>query len=143
MMGVGVDGTLSGLKANVDFNPENPANSSIFATVDANTVFTDNKLRDSHLKEKPEFFEPTKYPVLTLKSTAITKTADGYVGDFNLTIKNVTKSVKVPFKFTQTDKKGAFSGKFEINRKDWKFGGNTLGMSDKVTITLSLNATSM
>jgi polyisoprenoid-binding protein YceI len=143
MLGVSVDGTLSGLKANVDFNPENPVNSNIFATVDANTVFTDNKLRDTHLKEKPEFFEPAKYPVLTLKSTSISKTADGYVGDFNLTIKNVTKSVKIPFKFTQTDKKGSFSAKFEINRKDWKFGGSTLGMSDKVTIMLSLNTTSI
>jgi len=102
----------------------------------------DNKLRDSHLKEKPEFFEPAKYPVLTLKSSSISKTADGYLGEFNLTIKNVTKPVKIPFKFTQNDKKGVFSAKFDINRKDWKFGGSTFGMSDKVTVSLSLNAVS-
>jgi polyisoprenoid-binding protein YceI len=142
MMGVGVDGTLSGMKANIDFNPDNPSNSSMFATVDANTVFTDNKLRDSHLKEKTEFFEPAKYPVLTLKSNSISKTADGYVGEFSLTIKNVTKPIKIPFKFTQNEKKGVFSAKFEINRKDWKFGGNTLGMGNNVTISLSLNTVS-
>lgn len=140
MLGLGVNGTLSGIKANVDFNPENTANSSIFATVDSKTVFTDNKLRDTHLKEKPEFFESDKYPVITLKSNSITKSSDGYVGTFDLTIKKVTKSVKIPFKFTQADNKGTFSAKFDINRKDWNFGGNTVGMGDKVTISLSLNA---
>jgi polyisoprenoid-binding protein YceI len=139
MLGIGVDGSFSGLKAMVDFNPENPTNASIVGTVDAKTVFTDNKMRDTHLKEKSEFFEPEKYPVLTLKSTSITKTNDGYLGMFNLTIKNVTKVVKIPFKFTQTDNKGVFSAKFEINRKDWNFGGNSFGMSDKVMIMLSLN----
>lgn len=138
MLGVGVNGTLAGIKANIDFNPDNTASSSIFATVDSKTVFTDNSLRDKHLKEKPEFFEPEKYPVITLKSTSITKMKDSYEGVFNLTIKSVTKSVKIPFTFTKSDSKGTFLGKLEINRKDFKFGGNPLGMSDKVTINLAI-----
>ena len=31
MLGVGVDGSFKGIKANIDFNPENPTTSSIFA----------------------------------------------------------------------------------------------------------------
>jgi polyisoprenoid-binding protein YceI len=140
MLGVGVEGSFKGIKANIDFNPENPSNSSIFATVDATTVFTDNSLRDTHMKEKPEFFEVAKYPTLSLKSTAIVKNGTSYIGTFNFTIKNVTKPVKIPFTFTQTGEKGTFVATFEINRKDWNFGGNTMGMSDKVKLSLSLNA---
>lgn len=140
MLGVGVDGSFKGIKANIDFNPENPTTSSIFASVDATTVFTDNSLRDTHMKEKPEFFEVAKYPTVSLKSTSIIKNGTSYIGTFNFTIKNVTKSIKIPFTFTQTGDKGTFVANFEINRKDWNFGGNTMGMSDKVKLSLSLNA---
>ena len=140
MLGVGVDGSFKGIKANIDFNPENPTTSSIFASVDAATVFTDNNLRDTHMKEKPEFFEVAKYPTVSLKSTSIVKNGTSYIGTFNFTIKNVTKPIKIPFTFTQTGDKGTFATTFEINRKDWNFGGNTMGMSDKVKMSLSLNA---
>lgn len=139
MLGLGVDGNFKGIKASIDFNPENPSNSSIFASVDANTISTENSLRDTHMKEKPEFFEVAKYPTLSLKSTSIAKNGTSYIGTFNFTIKNVTKPVKIPFTFTQNGDKGAFVTNFEINRKDWNFGGNTMGMSDKVKISLSLN----
>lgn len=140
MLGVGVDGSFKGIKANIDFNPENPSSSSIVASVDAATVFTDNSLRDTHMREKPEFFEVSKYPTVSLKSTAIVKNGTSYIGTFNFTIKNVTKPVKIPFTFIQDGDKGTFATTFEINRKDWNFGGNTMGMSDKVKISLSLNA---
>ena len=140
MLGVGVNGSFKGIKANIDFNSENPTNSSIFASVDATTVFTDNSLRDTHMREKPEFFEVAKYPTVSLKSTAIVKNGTSYIGTFNFTIKNVTKPVKIPFTFTQTGDKATFVASFEINRNDWNFGGNTMGMSDKVKLNLSLNA---
>ncbi len=139
MLGVGIDGSFKGIKANIDFNPENPVTSTIFTSVDAATVFTDNSLRDTHMKEKPEFFEVAKYPTVSLRSTAIVKNGTAYMGTFNFTIKNITKSVKIPFTFTQTGDKGTFVANFEINRKEWNFGGNTLGMSDKVKLNLVLN----
>ncbi len=76
---------------------------------------------------------------MSLKSTSILKNGSDYTGTFDFTIKGITKSIKIPFSFTQTGNKGTFKAKFDINRKDWKIGGNTLGMADKVTINLSLN----
>jgi polyisoprenoid-binding protein YceI len=139
MLGIGVNGSFKGLKATIDFNPENPVNASIVASVDAATVFTDNKLRDTHLKEKPEFFEVAKYPTLTMKSTSITKNGNSYMGTFNFTIKNITKAIKIPFTFTKTGEKGVFASNFEVDRNDWGLGGNTMGMSDKVKISLTVN----
>ena len=140
MMGVGVDGTFKGLTANLRFDPQNMAVSNLSATVDAATLDTDNNLRNRHLREKEDYFDVAKYPKITMKSTKIEKTATGYVGYFDLTMKNTTKSVKLPFTFTQTGNKAVFSGNTVINRRDWSVGGGTLGLSNDVTMNLSVNA---
>ena len=74
-----------------------------------------------------------------MKSTKIEKAAAGYTGTFDLTIKTITKSVVIPFTFTKTGANALMKGAVEINRKDWKFGGSTLGMSDKVKLVFELN----
>lgn len=140
MLGVSVEGSFKGLTANIKFNPDAPNTGSISATVDAATVDTDNSLRNRHLREKKDFFEVANYPKISLKSNRIEKAANGYTGHFDLTIKSITKSVKVPFTFSETSNKATFTGTFIINRRDWALGGNTFGMSNDVTIHLTVNA---
>lgn len=137
MMGVNVDGKLGGMKANLQFENGTPV--AINATVDAATVNTSNNLRDSHLKTKPEFFQPEKYPTLRMKTSKITKTSKGYEADFELSIKNVTKTLKVPFVFEENGNTGKMSATFNIDRTKWNFGGNTLGMADNVQVKIDLN----
>ena len=137
MLGVSVDGKLGGIKANLKFDNNVPT--SVYASVDSKTVDTDNSLRDSHLKEKPEFFQPEKYPTIVMNSKSINKTSKGYEGLFDVTIKGITKAVKVPFTFTENGTTGTFTGQFTIDRTDWKFGGNTFGMGDDVKVNISLN----
>lgn len=138
MMGFGVKGSFKGLKATLKTTGNDIT--ALTASVDANTVNTNNSLRDTHLKEKPEFFEPAKFPTLNLASTQITKlTETTYMGTFNVTIKSVIKSVKIPFSVDIKENAGVLKANFTINRQDWKFGGNTTGMSDNVSINLLLN----
>jgi polyisoprenoid-binding protein YceI len=138
MMGLGVSGNFKGLK--VKLVTENGEIKSLSGTVDASTVDTDNSLRDTHLKEKPEFFQVAKYPTLTLASTQISKgTGNLYTGSFNLTLKDVTKPVKIPFTLEDKGETGVLKANFTIDRKVWNFGGNTPGMGDKVEINLMLN----
>lgn len=139
MLGVTVEGKFKGLTANLKFDPVNLATSSIVASVDAVTIDTDNSLRNRHLREKEDFFEVAKYPKITMKSTKIEKNGDSYVGYFDLTIKKITKNIKIPFTFTQTADKAVFNGKTSVNRRDWALGGNTLGMANDVTINLVVN----
>ena len=140
MMGLAVNGTFKGFAGNLRFDPQNMANSTLTATVDAATLDTDNNLRNRHLREKEEFFDVAKYPKITMKSTKIEKTATGYVGYFDLTMKSTTKSVKLPFTFTQTGNKAVFAGTVSINRRDWQVGGGTLGLSNDVIMNLTVNA---
>ncbi|WP_298359031.1 YceI family protein [Runella sp.] len=140
MFGVSVEGKFKGLNAVIKFDPENLASNSIVATIDATTIDTDNTLRNRHLREKEDFFEVAKYPKISMKSTKIEKTANVYTGYFDMTIKSVTKPVKVPFTFLSAGNKATFSGNFIVNRRDWAIGGNTLGMANEVTINLTVNA---
>jgi polyisoprenoid-binding protein YceI len=139
MLGTSIDGNFKGFSGILKFDPNDLANSSLVASVDASTVDTDNNLRNRHIREKEEFFNVEKYPKLKMKTTKIEKDGNNYVGYFDLTMKETTKSVKIPFIFKQEGDKATFQGNTVINRRDWAIGGGTWGMGDNVTFTITVN----
>jgi polyisoprenoid-binding protein YceI len=141
MLGTTVNGNFKGFSGILKFDPNDLINSSLNGSVDASTVDTDNSLRNRHLKEKEDFFNVAKYPKLKMKTTKIEKEGSNYVGYFDLTMKETTKNVKIPFIFKQEGDKATFQGSTVINRRDWKVGGGTFGMGDNVTFTITVNAT--
>ena len=143
MLGSTVEGKFKGFSGTMKFDPNNLATSSIVGSVDATTIDTDNNLRNKHLKEKEDFFNVAKYPLLKMKTTKIEKDGNNYVGYFDLTMKETTKSVKIPFTFKQEGNNATFQGSAVINRRDWSVGGGTWGMSDNVTFTIAINAVSL
>jgi polyisoprenoid-binding protein YceI len=94
-------------------------------SANVNSIDTGNEQRDGHL-QSDDFFNAASFPVLAFVSTSMTKNAKGgfdLVGD--LTIRDITKSVKldVDFNGTMTDPYGNLKAGFElvgsINRKDF------------------------
>ena len=71
MLGVNVDGTLKGMKTSLKFANNEPV--TLFATIDSKSINTSNNLRDKHLKEKEEFFQPDLFPVIGMSSVSIQK----------------------------------------------------------------------
>ncbi len=140
MLGTTVNGNFKGFSGILKFDPNDLANSSLTGTVDASTIDTDNNLRNRHLKEKEDFFNVVKYPKLKMKTTKIEKDGSNYIGYFDLTMKETTKNVKIPFIFKQEGDKATFQGSTVINRRDWAVGGGTFGMGDNVTFTITINA---
>jgi polyisoprenoid-binding protein YceI len=139
MLGTTVNGNFKNFSGILKFDPNDLANSSLIGTVDASTIDTDNNLRNRHLKEKEDFFNVAKYPKLKMKTTKIEKDGSNYIGYFDLTMKETTKNVKIPFIFKQEGDKATFQGSTVINRRDWKVGGSTFGMGDNVTFTITVN----
>jgi polyisoprenoid-binding protein YceI len=139
--GIATGGDFKGLSGTVKFDPAHPANSDFDISVDASTINTDIEARDNHLR-KSEYFDVKNYPKLSFKSTKVTKTnKDGYLYMFgNITIKGVTKEIK--FSFTATTKNGGylFEGSFKLNRRDFGVGGNSISISDDLTVSLSIFA---
>lgn len=142
MFGISIDGSLKNFSGSIKFDPNNLAGSSISGSVDASTIDTYNTLRNNHLKEKEEFFNIAKYPKLSMKSTKIEKTDTGFLGTFDLTMKETTKTIKMPFTVSAEGDKLVFKGSFVLNRRDWKVGGGTLGLSNDVTVSITLNTLS-
>lgn len=135
-LGVNTNGTIGGLLANVKFNPADLASATLEASVDVNTLNTDNSMRDEHLR-KEEFFDLAHHPKITLKSVSFKqKSGNNYSGVFNLTIKDKTRQVEIPFTYIDKGSSIAFNGVFKLNRLDFGVGGSSLVMSNEVTVTV-------
>ena len=139
MLGAEVIGKLSGFQGTIHFDPEHLAQSSIYGSVETNTIDTGNSLRNRHLKEKEGFFEVAKYPTITMKSLKIEANGESFVGTFALTMKGITKNIRLPFSFINEGENAIFKGSTTINRRDWQVGGGTIGMSDNVEVSIVLN----
>ncbi|MBB6130324.1 YceI family protein [Mucilaginibacter lappiensis] len=136
-MGINCTGVFNGLQADVQFKPADLASSSIIASVETATINTDNEMRDNHLKSA-DYFDITTYPKITLKSVSFKhKGGDNYTGSFNVTIKDKTKLIEIPFTYTETGITAVFSGSFKINRRDFGLGGNSMVLADEATVTVN------
>lgn len=109
-----VDGTLSGFKGNIKFDPNNPQSASISGSVDVSTMDTKIKNRDKHLKSA-DFFEVEKYPKMTFNASSVKKDGEVYVVFGKLTIKDVTRDEK--FKLSLS--KGTVKFTSTINSADY------------------------
>jgi polyisoprenoid-binding protein YceI len=65
------------------------------------------------------------------------KNGGNYTGNFNVTIKDKTKLVEVPFTYTETGNTAVFNGSFKVNRSDFGIGGKNMILSDEATITVN------
>ncbi len=135
--GLTVDGTISGLSGSLVFDSKNLSSSSFNVSLNATSVNTGNKTRDGHL-QKDEYFDGTKYPTITFRTTKIEQTTSGFVATGNLTMKGISKTIKLPFTYQETGSSGLFKGTITLDRRDYGVGGSSWVMSDDVTIDLNI-----
>lgn len=136
-LGINTSGTFGGLQASIQFKPEDLAASSIEASVETATVNSDNSMRDEHLK-KEDYFDVAKYPKIIFKSVSFKhKSGNNYIGSFNVTIKDKTKLVDVPFTYAETGNTAVFDGSFKIQRSDFGVGGKSMVLSNDATVTIN------
>ncbi|MBC7398314.1 MAG: YceI family protein [Mucilaginibacter sp.] len=138
-LGINTGGSINGLSTNMAFNPDKLDASTIEAILDVNAINTDNDLRDTHLRSD-EFFDVAKYPTITMKSVSLKrKSGDKYTGQFNLTIKGITKTFDVPFTYTTDASNNAtFKGGLKLNRLDFGIGGKSLVMGNEVSVSIEV-----
>lgn len=110
------NGAFNGLKSELNFDENNLAASNLTATIDPNTINTGNGMRNGHAKKG---LDVKTYQTVKFESTSITKTASGYDAKGNLTIKNVTKSIIIPFTFNKTSDGGVFEGRFSVKPAEY------------------------
>ncbi|HEY9044952.1 MAG TPA: YceI family protein [Ohtaekwangia sp.] len=103
---------------------ENFENVKISFEADIDSISTHNEQRDEHLKS-PEFFDAGTFPKLKFTSTKFTKTGDDYELEGDLSIKDVSRKVKLTVDHSGIAKdpwgnvKAGFEVSGKINRKDF------------------------
>ena len=148
-MGVStVRGSISGVTGTIVWDQKDPSKSSVEATIDTNTVNTNNTARDTDLKSD-KYFNVAKYPTMTFKSTSV-KRVDGklqVVGDLTLT--GVTKSVTLVVDGPTAPQKGmggkmviGLSAAGVVKRSDFNFAPKmpTMVLGDEVQFTIDVEA---
>lgn len=112
-----VEGTFMGMQGDVKFDEENMDLCSFDVCVDAASVDTGIKKRDSHLRE-PDFFNVAEYPKICFTSTSTTKLDKGYEVTGTLLMNGVEKEVIIPFLYNDSK----FTGLLSLKRKDYNLG---------------------
>ena len=135
--GLRVNGSLGNLEGKIQFDENQLDLCSFEVRVPVGSIDTDNKSRDKHLRSA-DYFESEKYPWITFKSYAIVKSEESYEVRGNLTIKNFTQDVSIPFTYSNVEGMMEFNGQFTLDRLDYGVGKSSWVLANEVNIKLKV-----
>ena len=130
---------------------EDPAQSSVTATIDLGSIDTRQEQRDAHIRSA-DFFDADNHPQMTFRSTAVKTDGADWTVEGELTIKGRTKPVTLALELNgfgpdaYGGTRAGFSAKTEINRNDFgvdikmPMDGGGVVVGDKVTVELEIEA---
>lgn len=146
-----VRGDFYGVNGTVQYDPKNPSQSSVTATINCATLTTGVAKRDEQMKG-PDFFDVQKYPQMKFVSKKVEPAGEGHLkvtGD--LTINATTRPVVLdvegpspPIKDAQGREKIGLSATTKFNRKDFGIVWNEVletggfAVADEVSIQLDI-----
>ena len=135
-----VTGTFKSFEGNFESEHDDFTNAKIHFDLEVNSIDTNQEQRDAHLKSA-DFFDAENYPKIKFQSTSFKKINDEdyeLIGD--LTIRDITKSVKVEVEYggVATDFYGNLKAGFElkgkINRKDFGLTWNSITEAGAIVV---------
>lgn len=134
------------------FNADKLAESKIDIVIKTNSIKTNSRKRDNHLRSD-DFFDARKYPEMTFTSTTITHLGeDQYQIAGKLTIKDVSRNIILPLTFhgikdnplNPQELVAGFDSHMTINRLDYHVGSGkfydmgVVGNEVRIYITLEM-----
>lgn len=131
--GFNVEGNFTEASIDYNFDVKNLSSAYFNADIKVASIDTGIGSRDKHLL-KDKYFDVDQFPSMTFRSTEVVKEVNQYYVLGMLTIKGITKNLKLPLKVIDN----SFEVEFELNRRDYDVGGNSLILSDDVNIKLKL-----
>ena len=146
-----VAGTFKMFSGNIETDKDDFDGASISFEIDAASINTDQVQRDGHLKSDL-FFDTAKFPKITYTG-ALHKKDEAYELEGDLTIRDITKKVKLQAAFNGLGKdigfgntRAGFEASGKINRKDFgitfnmitEAGGLNIGEEVKLDFDIEL-----
>lgn len=130
MMITNVSGSFGKFEGNIETTDNDFSSAVIDFKADLNSISTGNADRDNHLKSA-DFFDASTFPELKFSSTKIEKKgAENFVLHGDLTIRDITRSVKLDMELGGIGKdpwgneKAGFTILGKINRTDFNLNWN-------------------
>lgn len=152
MMVSNVRGEFTSVSGNLVFDSENPASSSVEATIEVASINTCDAQRDTHLKSA-DFLDVDKCPTITFRSTKVAAHKGGGEVTGELTIHGVTRPITLEVEGPTAEIKDPWgnqrigaSAKTSLSRKDFGLTWNTaletggVLVGDEVKITIDVEA---
>lgn len=151
MLVTNVRGKFNDFSGEILLDEQNIENSSVQVTIRTASIDTDHERRDTHLRSD-DFFNAELYPEITFVSKRVIDTGEGLMLVGDLTIRDNTREVTIPFELTgpvdtgQGQKRIGIAAELRVNRFDWglkwdraiETGG--LVVSEEVTLELNIAA---
>jgi cytochrome b561/polyisoprenoid-binding protein YceI len=141
--GYATKGVFKAYKAEIEFDPDTPEQTSIRVSLDMKSATTDTADVDQTLQSR-DFFNPGRFPSAVFEAKGATPNGDGrYILNGQLTLKGVTKPLSLPFSIDIESGVAAVKGETTINRLDFGVGPETVAgmVVDKdVKLTVDLTA---
>jgi len=125
--------------ADAKVDAADPAASFVEIEIDVASLDTDNQKRDDHLRN-PDFFEVTRWPTARVRVHDVKKRdGDGYDAKFDVTIRDVEKSVDGTFAIVSKEPP-TVEGKLILDRMDFGVGQphnpiNPMSIKQEIPIT--------
>ena len=144
-----VKGQFNSFEGEILIDEADITKSSARITIDAASIDTNHQRRDADLRGE-DFFEVEKYPTITFVSTRVQRNGEQLALVGNLTLRDVTKEVTIPFELAgplQTangQKRIGAEGSFKIDRFDYGLKWNRMteavavvGADVKITLNVA------
>lgn len=143
-LGAAFEGKFESFTAEIVFSPDDLAGSSVKVLIDIASVNTSNADRDSQIVS-PDWFDAAQWPTAKFATKSFREVAPGkYEAVANLTIRDVTREVTLPFDLEIEGNEAEAKGAVTINRTDFGVGqgqwADTSQVGDAVTIEIEIEA---
>ena len=143
-------GMFSGFEGEIQFDKENPANSSVNVSMPVQSMFTGWEAREAHFMSG-DFFGASEGDMITFTSTGIEVTGDTtakITGDLSMNgatvevVLDATMNNSGPFPFgpNQGREWAGFDATTTLMRSDFGLGAFAPAVSDEVKVQLSVEA---
>ncbi|MEQ8390165.1 MAG: YceI family protein [Thalassospira sp.] len=143
-LGAEFEGEFKAFTVTIVFSPDDLAGSSVSVLIDIASVDTQNSDRDSQIVS-PDWFDAGQWPTAQFVTKSFSEISPGkYQAVADLTIRDVTREVTLPFDLEITGDKAEAKGEVTIKRTDFGVGqgqwSDTAQVGDDVTIEIEIEA---
>lgn len=132
--GVSFEGWFERFTADIRFDPAAPAESRIEVVIDMASAVSDNRERDAAVRGR-DWFAVAEHPTARFSTTSVRALGgDHYEADATLTIRGISRPVRLPFSLEADGDATRARGELTIVRTDYGVGQGSWSSGDTVAL---------